>query len=222
MVSCGNPRCSGIPALPGRCIGQQASRSASKSPSLAATNRPISRPYDAVPAPSILSRRSGHCAMLCPVIDAPTADDRAWWRLPDTPVPGASPSWPARSSGSSWRSCCSCRWGARPSTRSSASCPRSPRPGPLSAQAANLNNSLAPDRPWLDLTYQLLRIGFALVPVALAAYLLVRSGTRVRDVWARGGAGRRGATWGAAHGWRWASARSASCSTSRPSPWAPT
>ncbi len=66
-------------------------------------------------------------------------------------------------------------------------------PGPLSSQAANLNSSLAPDRPWLDLTYQLLRIGFALVPVGLAAYLLVRSGTRVRDVWARGG---RWATWG--------------------------
>ncbi len=60
-------------------------------------------------------------------------------------------------------------------------------PGPLSAQGANLNNSLAPQRPWLDLTYQLLRIGFAVVPVALAAYLLVRSGTRLREVWARDG-----------------------------------
>ena len=66
-------------------------------------------------------------------------------------------------------------------------------PGPLSSQAANLNNSLAPERPWLDLTYQLLRIGFALVPVALAGYLLVRSGTRVKEVWARGGGW---ATWG--------------------------
>lgn len=60
-------------------------------------------------------------------------------------------------------------------------------PGPLSTQAATLNNSIAPDRPWLDLTYQLLRIGFAVVPVALAAYLLVRSGSRLRDVWFRGG-----------------------------------
>ena len=60
-------------------------------------------------------------------------------------------------------------------------------PGPLSAQGANLNNSLAPERPWLDLTFQLLRIGFAVVPVALAAYLLVRSGTRLREVWARDG-----------------------------------
>lgn len=65
-------------------------------------------------------------------------------------------------------------------------------PGQLSAQAANLNNSISPDRPWLDLTYQLLRIGFALVPVALAGYLLVRAGMRLREVWFRadgGGAG---------------------------------
>lgn len=60
-------------------------------------------------------------------------------------------------------------------------------PGRLSAQTATLNNSLAPDRPWLDLTYQLLRIGFAVVPVLLAGYLLVRSGQRLRDVWFRGG-----------------------------------
>ncbi len=59
-------------------------------------------------------------------------------------------------------------------------------PGALSSQAATLNASLAPDRPWLDLTYQLLRLGFALVPVALAAYLLVRSGDRLREVWFRG------------------------------------
>ncbi len=64
-------------------------------------------------------------------------------------------------------------------------------PGALSSQAATLNSSLAPDRPWLDLTYQLLRLGFALVPVALAGYLLVRSGVQLRDVWWRGG-GRRG------------------------------
>ncbi len=69
-------------------------------------------------------------------------------------------------------------------------------PGPLSSQAANLNNSLAPDRPWLDLTYQLLRIGFALVPVALAAYLLVRSGSRLKDVWARDGGWSTWRDWG--------------------------
>ena len=44
---------------------------------------------------------------------------------------------------------------------------------PLSQQAAVLNQSQSP-RPYLDLTYQLLGIFFALVPVALALYLLMR------------------------------------------------
>jgi membrane protease YdiL (CAAX protease family) len=44
---------------------------------------------------------------------------------------------------------------------------------PLSQQAAVLNQSQSP-RPYLDLTYQLLGIFFALIPVALALYLLVR------------------------------------------------
>jgi membrane protease YdiL (CAAX protease family) len=56
-------------------------------------------------------------------------------------------------------------------------------PEPLSEQTAVMNGSLAPDRPWLDLTYQLLRIFFAVVPVALAGYLLIRSGTTLREVW---------------------------------------
>lgn len=43
---------------------------------------------------------------------------------------------------------------------------------PLSAQSATLNASATPDRPWLDLVYQLVGIGFALVPVLLALYLL--------------------------------------------------
>jgi uncharacterized protein len=43
--------------------------------------------------------------------------------------------------------------------------------GPLSQQTATLNPSRSP-RPYLDLTYQLLEITFALVPVALALYLL--------------------------------------------------
>ncbi len=42
---------------------------------------------------------------------------------------------------------------------------------PLASQTATLNASQSA-RPWLDLTYQLLGIGFALVPVALALYLL--------------------------------------------------
>ncbi|MFC7547026.1 CPBP family intramembrane glutamic endopeptidase [Plantactinospora sp. GCM10030261] len=44
---------------------------------------------------------------------------------------------------------------------------------PLSQQTATLNASQS-DRPWLDLTYQLLGIGFALVPVLLAVHLLNR------------------------------------------------
>ncbi len=56
-------------------------------------------------------------------------------------------------------------------------------PEPLSSQQAVMNGSLAPDRPWLDLTYQVLRIFFAVVPVALAGYFLVRSGTSLRQVW---------------------------------------
>lgn len=45
---------------------------------------------------------------------------------------------------------------------------------PLAEQTAALNVSRAPDRPWLDLTYQLLEILFALVPVLLAVHLLNR------------------------------------------------
>ncbi|WP_298459027.1 CPBP family intramembrane glutamic endopeptidase [uncultured Cellulomonas sp.] len=46
---------------------------------------------------------------------------------------------------------------------------------PLAEQTATLNPSRSP-RPYLDLTYQLLGIAFALVPVALALYLLSASG----------------------------------------------
>ena len=122
-------------------------------------------------------------------VSTPTSDAprRAWWRLPDTPVPGGVPEL-ARAL--LWAELAivllvSLGRSAVYSVVSIVSALTAP--GPLSSQAATLNNSLAPDRPWLDLTYQLLRIGFALVPVALAAYLLVRSGTRVREVWARGG-----------------------------------
>lgn len=47
--------------------------------------------------------------------------------------------------------------------------------GPLSQQTATLNDSRSP-RPYLDLTYQVLSIGFALVPVVLALYLLSEPG----------------------------------------------
>ena len=47
--------------------------------------------------------------------------------------------------------------------------------GPLSQQTATLNAPQSP-RPYLDLTYQLLSVGFALVPVALALFLLSEPG----------------------------------------------
>ncbi len=51
---------------------------------------------------------------------------------------------------------------------------------PLSQQTATLNPSQSP-RPYLDLTYQLLGIFFALVPVLLALYLLDRSRSALGD-----------------------------------------
>ena len=46
----------------------------------------------------------------------------------------------------------------------------------LVSQTATLNNSAAPGRPWLDLTYQLLGLATGVIPVLLVLYLLVRSG----------------------------------------------
>ena len=46
----------------------------------------------------------------------------------------------------------------------------------LASQTATMIGSITPDRPWLDLTYQLVGIALALVPVALVAHLLQRSG----------------------------------------------
>ncbi|MCB5906896.1 CPBP family intramembrane metalloprotease [Streptomyces sp. SF28] len=48
------------------------------------------------------------------------------------------------------------------------------RPGGLKDQAATLNGSHAPGRPWLDLAWQLFGIATALVPVLLVAHLLLR------------------------------------------------
>ncbi|MFK0294549.1 CPBP family intramembrane glutamic endopeptidase [Streptomyces sp. NPDC090442] len=48
------------------------------------------------------------------------------------------------------------------------------RPGGLKHQAATLNASHAPGRPWLDLAWQLFGIATALVPVVLVAHLLLR------------------------------------------------
>ncbi|CAL9593431.1 hypothetical protein SUDANB171_05258 [Streptomyces sp. enrichment culture] len=48
------------------------------------------------------------------------------------------------------------------------------RPGGLADQAATLNGSRAPGRPWLDLVWQVFAISTALVPVLLVAHLLLR------------------------------------------------
>jgi membrane protease YdiL (CAAX protease family) len=53
-------------------------------------------------------------------------------------------------------------------------------PKSLASQQAVLNGSAAPGRPWLDLTYQLIGLGFGVMPVVLVAYLLVRSGEGLR------------------------------------------
>jgi membrane protease YdiL (CAAX protease family) len=133
--------------------------------------------------------------MLGPVTHAPTTDTRPWWRLPHTPVPGGVPDL-ARSL--LWFELAlvllvslgrSAVYAIVNLVAALAA------PGPLSAQGANLNNSLS-RLAWLDLVYQLLRIGFALVPVALAAYLLVRSGTSLREVWARDGGWSTWRDWG--------------------------
>jgi membrane protease YdiL (CAAX protease family) len=44
----------------------------------------------------------------------------------------------------------------------------------LNQQTTTMNSSVTPDRPWLDLAYQLVRIVLPLVPVALALHLLRR------------------------------------------------
>jgi membrane protease YdiL (CAAX protease family) len=50
------------------------------------------------------------------------------------------------------------------------------KPKPLSQQNTLLVGSLAPGRPWIDLMFQLFNIAVAVAPVALVAYLLLRSG----------------------------------------------
>ncbi|MDI3407502.1 CPBP family intramembrane glutamic endopeptidase [Streptomyces cavernicola] len=56
------------------------------------------------------------------------------------------------------------------------------KPGGLKDQAATLNSSAAPGRPWLDLAWQLFGVTTALVPVALVAHLLVREGAGLRSI----------------------------------------
>ncbi|MFC7491271.1 MULTISPECIES: CPBP family intramembrane glutamic endopeptidase [unclassified Knoellia] len=50
----------------------------------------------------------------------------------------------------------------------------------LSRQTTAMNSSVTPDRPWLDLAYQLVGIALALVPVLLALHLLSRDDGRAR------------------------------------------
>ncbi|MGW1540565.1 CPBP family intramembrane glutamic endopeptidase [Streptomyces sp. NPDC002309] len=56
------------------------------------------------------------------------------------------------------------------------------RPGGLKDQAATLNASAAPGRPWLDLAWQLFGITAALIPVALVAHFLMREGRSLRTL----------------------------------------
>ncbi|MFD9044551.1 MULTISPECIES: type II CAAX endopeptidase family protein [Streptomyces] len=56
------------------------------------------------------------------------------------------------------------------------------RPGGLKDQAATMNASAAPGRPWLDLAWQLFGITTALVPVALVAHFLLREGAGLRTL----------------------------------------
>ncbi|MEW1613861.1 MULTISPECIES: type II CAAX endopeptidase family protein [unclassified Streptomyces] len=56
------------------------------------------------------------------------------------------------------------------------------KPGGLKDQAATLNGSYAPGRPWLDLAWQMFGIATALVPVALVAHLLIREGASLRTI----------------------------------------
>lgn len=63
--------------------------------------------------------------------------------------------------------------------------------GPLAEQTATLNASQSP-REYFDLTYQLLGMGFALVPVVLVCYLLYCSGQSPRRVLGTGRGSRPG------------------------------
>ena len=51
---------------------------------------------------------------------------------------------------------------------------------PLNQQTTSMNNSVTPDRSWLDLAYQLAGIAFPLVPMLLSLYLLKLTGDRAR------------------------------------------
>ncbi len=50
----------------------------------------------------------------------------------------------------------------------------------LNQQSSSLNRAVTPDRPWLDLAYQLAGIALPLIPALLAIHLLVRDDFRAR------------------------------------------
>lgn len=52
------------------------------------------------------------------------------------------------------------------------------RPVPIGQQTTSINNSVTPDRPWLDLSYQIAGIVFPMVPALIALYLLRATGDR--------------------------------------------
>lgn len=52
------------------------------------------------------------------------------------------------------------------------------RPIPIGQQTTTINNSVVPDRPWLDLAYQVAGIVFPMVPAFLALYLLAQTASR--------------------------------------------
>ena len=56
------------------------------------------------------------------------------------------------------------------------------RQQPLSKQQAVLNGSVTPDRPWLDLAFQLFGIATGLVPVLLVVHLMHRSKESLRTI----------------------------------------
>ena len=49
---------------------------------------------------------------------------------------------------------------------------------PMNQQTTSMNSSVTPDRPWLDLTYQITNIVFPAIPALLALYFLRLSGDR--------------------------------------------
>ncbi len=55
-------------------------------------------------------------------------------------------------------------------------------PIPLSQSQATLNGSVVPNQAWLDLAYQLLGIGFGVVPAFLALHLLARDRISARSI----------------------------------------